>query len=992
MAPAVFNNEYEWRPIYLESGVSPWCRKQTGQALWLYKETEEPVANPLRGIYDYTASLDRTESHLLNIVYDVLAHTHIGAEVRACYRLCENETISRRLVSSDEVYSVPQLEENGPQGPPVQLAKTLRPDQENALHFVTASETAPKLQKSVFQAFARMIAGPIVVGGHARLMPSFRGSTLDSHGGANFLALSAVDMLHVLQTPGEVLSKSYHSHEFYAMVKLHWSFPEGGFLDLSVSQGWLEGVSLWGRLSPGSCVRLRRKDDKEHVGCEDVGIIMECTEENVVVSFPQCYRWKGRLSDLEATTETLKKRYVEVHVAVVYECFGSVCAQRMGWGKTPLMIALIKSRLEEASSQDKRDTTLIIVPPKVFRQWVNEMKLWLGILSESGTSMTTKDRKLTVWMPVDMADFKALDGDVASLADVVILSHKILEKLPLPSEVPDSQFDIYSRQWTRVILDEAHEIPFFSRRTQERLLSLQHRAVHLLSGTPQQGAGSRGAASLALLFKASLCPSCPMKPGPPQFYFDGDMWVRAAARSFFTTFARTQESPFKLPVTEHVVKVQLTEAERVLYANMIDHERPTTREKLEKCCCFVTETTSANKEIGVLIKKKTRDLERKLQEAKGSAALVILLAESLGGDKLTIKRKTLKCSNREERVDYWQEGRRLVDGLYAELAGLSSENLTELVLRDPVNVWWHGGVSKKFLMEEGMAANPKEILRRLHSHHYSQAQVKDLFQEQAESSVLCRDFVSLGSIKKPLDFLKRSMEELASGGSCPICLDGLKNGEVTCMTSCGHAFHESCMQDVLKMRPECPNCRQQVTSIFATEPPVPMDPWLKYGTKVQTMIKTLKQIRADCPGERLLLFVQYRNTRQKLEKAFAEFDVPFLTLCGSTRSQGKAVTRWQSGGDPKDFLMMLSCEEHNSGITLTRARHIMLAHPFDALSREEAADMEKQALGRINRIGQTAASLVLWRVITEGTIEEELYEQERHAEVKRPACKRRRVA
>lgn len=61
----------------------------------------------------------------------------------------------------------------------------------------------------------------------------------------------------------------------------------------------------------------------------------------------------------------------------------------------------------------------------------------------------------------------------------------------------------------------------------------------------------------------------------------------------------------------------------------------------------------------------------------------------------------------------------------------------------------------------------------------------------------------------------------------------------------------------------------------------------------------------------------------------------------------------------------------------------MLAHPFDARSREDAVDMEKQALGRINRNGQTAASLVLWRVMTEGTIEQELYEQEQHAEAKR---------
>ena len=65
----------------------------------------------------------------------------------------------------------------------------------------------------------------------------------------------------------------------------------------------------------------------------------------------------------------------------------------------------------------------------------------------------------------------------------------------------------------------------------------------------------------------------------------------------------------------------------------------------------------------------------------------------------------------------------------------------------------------------------------------------------------------------------------------------------------------------------------------------------------------------------------------------------------------------------------------------------MLAHPFDAPSRMEAADMEKQALGRINRIGQEAKSLVLWRVVTESTVEEELHEQ---GAAEEPVNKRRR--
>jgi hypothetical protein len=66
----------------------------------------------------------------------------------------------------------------------------------------------------------------------------------------------------------------------------------------------------------------------------------------------------------------------------------------------------------------------------------------------------------------------------------------------------------------------------------------------------------------------------------------------------------------------------------------------------------------------------------------------------------------------------------------------------------------------------------------------------------------------------------------------------------------------------------------------------------------------------------------------------------------------------------------------------------MLAHPFHAPSAKEADDMEKQAVGRINRVGQQASSLVLWRVVTEQTIEEELY-QKRLAEMEQQRAPKR---
>jgi hypothetical protein len=51
----------------------------------------------------------------------------------------------------------------------------------------------------------------------------------------------------------------------------------------------------------------------------------------------------------------------------------------------------------------------------------------------------------------------------------------------------------------------------------------------------------------------------------------------------------------------------------------------------------------------------------------------------------------------------------------------------------------------------------------------------------------------------------------------------------------------------------------------------------------------------------------------------------------------------------------------------------MMLHPFYAMSTEEALDMERQALGRINRIGQKASSVVVWRVVTSDTVEEKIY-------------------
>ena len=61
-----------------------------------------------------------------------------------------------------------------------------------------------------------------------------------------------------------------------------------------------------------------------------------------------------------------------------------------------------------------------------------------------------------------------------------------------------------------------------------------------------------------------------------------------------------------------------------------------------------------------------------------------------------------------------------------------------------------------------------------------------------------------------------------------------------------------------------------------------------------------------------------------------------------------------------------------------------MLHPFYATTPDEAMDMERQALGRIDRIGQKASSVVVWRVVTAGTVEETIYSEACKASRKRP--------
>lgn len=135
--------------------------------------------------------------------------------------------------------------------------------------------------------------------------------------------------------------------------------------------------------------------------------------------------------------------------------------------------------------------------------------------------------------------------------------------------------------------------------------------------------------------------------------------------------------------------------------------------------------------------------------------------------------------------------------------------------------------------------------------------------------------------------------------------------------------------------------------------------------KFQRLGHLARAIAAE--GSACLVFTQYRGIIEPLHDFLAEiFGCPGLTLHGGTpiAERQKLVQNFQAPGGPPFFI--LSLKAAGTGLTLTRARHVI---HFD---RWWNPAVENQASDRAYRIGQTQP-VVIHPLITRGTLEENIH-------------------
>eukprot|EP00928_Gymnodinium_smaydae_P013265 TRINITY_DN14857_c0_g2_i2.p1 TRINITY_DN14857_c0_g2~~TRINITY_DN14857_c0_g2_i2.p1 ORF type:complete len:1471 (+),score=365.86 TRINITY_DN14857_c0_g2_i2:56-4468(+) len=147
----------------------------------------------------------------------------------------------------------------------------------------------------------------------------------------------------------------------------------------------------------------------------------------------------------------------------------------------------------------------------------------------------------------------------------------------------------------------------------------------------------------------------------------------------------------------------------------------------------------------------------------------------------------------------------------------------------------------------------------------------------------------------------------------------------------------------------------------------------RYGSKIERLVNHVHRIRAEDRDCKIICFVQWEDLKRKIGAALEEFGVEHLTLQGSVWARRNALMRFQYENDsPK--MLLLSLQESASGTNLTAANHVIIVHPMEAATAEEAVAFEMQAIGRVRRPGQQR-KIHVWRFVTIDTIEQEITEE-----------------
>ncbi|KAF1989864.1 DNA repair protein rad5 [Aulographum hederae CBS 113979] len=663
-------------------------------------------------------------------------------------------------------------------------------------------------------------------------------------------------------------------------------------------------------------------------------------------------------------------------------CLGGILADEMGLGKTIEMLSLIHSHKSDVAQQISDPTvnslprlpanstsvekapctTLVVAPMSLLAQWQSEaekasapgsLRTLVYYGSEKSVNLQTQ----------------CCEANAANAPNVIITSYGVVlsefNQVSAAGGNRGSHGGLFSLEYFRIILDEAHYIKNRSSKTAKACyeLAAEHRWV--LTGTPIVN-------RLEDLF--SLVHFLRVEPWSNFSFWKTFITVPFESKDFIRALdvVQTVLEPLVLrrtkdmktpdgkalvplpPRTIQIDRIELSKAEREVYDYVFLRAKRTFNENVEagtlmksyttifaqilrlrQCCCHPVLTRNKN-----------------IVAEEEDAASAADIANGLGDDmdlQALIDRFTADEGEQDANKYGAHVLKQIQDDAEMECPICSEEPMND----QTVTGCWHSACKKCLLDYIDHQKNKNEVPRCFNCR--ADLNTRDVFE-------VVRHDVVAGDDKTHLFRKKGERTE--------------EKGVVK-------------KKEAEKDQQAIPVKNEEPSDAPIKDESIPIDPSSQpqvslrrlgssSSAKISALLSHLKQERREAPATKSVVFSQFTSFLDLIEPALTRDRIPFLRFDGSMTQKARAAVLTSFAAPPAPGIttptvLLLSLRAGGVGLNLTCAKRVFMMDPWWSFA------VEAQAIDRVHRMGQESEVKVV-RFVVEGSIEEKMLRiQERKA-------------
>lgn len=608
------------------------------------------------------------------------------------------------------------------------------------------------------------------------------------------------------------------------------------------------------------------------------------------------------------------EEYTEISKKIIFK--GGGLFDEVGMGKTLQLITLINLNKYKYTGLIKNNkiyskATLIIVPNHLCGQWTREFNIHCENQLNIINLLTKSHYKKFSYFDLANADVVIVNANF--FVNCNLNQHEKLNPEFIIINIFNKNVNIFNIYWHRVAIDEFHEIETSNLFIRLKYIESDYRWI--ISGTPFKEKIINNYSNLS---DTSLSEIIDYLTGGLNMINKIDLTNKINYLYIKNHFSRNTHNAnikiLKLPeISEQTIWLKFTDTERMIYnAYLADPNNATHDVFLRQICCHP------------MISEKLRDnLTNKV--------------ESLSDIQTQIKK--MYFSDFDKAEEHYKKCSERIERITCEMNELVNENKTNLI-------------SYSNLKDELENAKIKLV------------DLKKIRDGKEKTLLYYKKFLELIS----------SMENIIEQ-ECPICLDKIKEEDLG-ITFCGHIYCYSCISTIVKetktsgVYTKCPNCQShlQLDKIFLISETKSSE-INNFGTKLAWIIDYIKHT----PDKYRIIFSQWDYLLKEVGKVLESNGIKNLYCQGNVYQKDKVLRLFNSSSETNEFkIIMLSSESTVSGSNLNNAEEVIFLDPVYG-DKQYRLNTEKQAIGRVIRLGNKHKIINVVRLLIKDSVEEEIY-------------------